>query len=115
MTTYNTGDPLVRGKPSPDAEGCSDEEFDRKRARAFAENSAGLLVAAYRDWYGTEGPGVLTREALREDIERLMRDAVKRAASGLAVMTVPPYDRWSEGFNQGVTAAIAALRTRNAP
>ena len=35
-------------RPSPDAEGCSDEEFDRKRARAFAENSAGLLVAAYR-------------------------------------------------------------------
>jgi hypothetical protein len=101
-------------KPSPDAEGCSDEEFDRKRARAFSANSAALLVAAYRDWYGTEGPGVLTREALRHDIERLMHDAVKRAEDSVNALRVPVYNQWSDGFNQGIAASLDAFRM-NAP
>ena len=83
-------DKNLESKPSPDAEGCSDERFDETREQAFRENSAGRLMAAYREWCGTEGPGVLTREQLREDIERLMRDAVERAVQRMIWATYAP-------------------------
>ena len=88
---------------------------------AATEWSSDARQQPMHTWHGREDWAERHADALRRAAEphspeaEALRDAVRRAEDAVNALRLPVYDAWSDGFNQGIAAALETLRTRNAP
>ena len=74
----------VMSSGEDDAPGITEEKFEEIIAEAYApglpaDKRAGTLLAAWRSWWGTGGPGLFSRLGAADDVRRVIEEAEAEA------------------------------------